>query len=248
MVEVERIDPSRTRLVYIRNGIAQPVPSGRSIRDELAIPGTAPLVVAVARLDPYKSLHILIEAAKRLRDEFPALRVLIAGEGSERPRLERLIAGLQLDQSVTLLGARSDVPDLIAACDVATLSSYSETTPLAIMEYMAMGKAVVATRAGGIPDLIEDQVEGLLVEPGDPAPLAEAIAILLRNPELSREMGRRGSERQRSEFSIEAVARRVEALYQELLAMSREPRLRRRRRVSVRPRGPHSAPQRDAEG
>ena len=225
MVEVERIDPRRTRLVYIRNGISQPVPSGRSIRAELAIPDGAPLVIAVARLDPYKSLHVLVQAAQRLDGEFPGIQVVIAGEGSERPRLERMIADLRLGDVVKLLGARADVPDLIAACDVATLCSYSETTPLAIMEYMALGKAVAATRAGGIPDLIEDQVHGLLVEPEDPAALAEAIATLLRDPQRARDMGRRGRERQQQEFSIDAVARQVEALYQDLLAGRVKPRL-----------------------
>jgi glycosyltransferase involved in cell wall biosynthesis len=226
MVEVERIDPRRTRLVYIRNGIAQPVPSGRPVRAELGIPDDAPLVLAVARLDPYKSLHVLVSATQHLIRDLPGLRVLIAGEGPERPHLERLIADLRLGDVFTLLGARSDVPDLIAACDVATLCSYSETTPLAIMEYMALGRPVVATRAGGIPDLIEDHVHGLLVEPDDPAALARAIATLLRDPELARRMGRHGRDRQRQEFSIDAVARRVEGLYEELLDGRPEPKPR----------------------
>lgn len=248
MVEVERIDPRRTRLVYIRNGIAEPVPSGRSIRAELEIPDDAPLLVAVARLDPYKSLHVLASAAQHLAREFGGLRVLIAGEGPERPHLERLIADLRVGDVVTLLGARADVPDLIAACDVATLCSYSETTPLAIMEYMALGKPVVATRAGGIPDLIEDQVHGLLVEPEDPAALARAIATLLRDPELAHDMGRRGRERQRREFSIDRVARRVEGLYEELLLELPEPRLQPRRRQAWRPPSPRSTTPQDGDG
>ena len=247
MVEVEHIDPRRTRLVYIRNGIAQPVPSGRSTRADLMIADDAPLVVAVARLDPYKSLHVLVDAAGRLVAEFPGLRVVIAGEGPERPRLERQIAELRLGDAVKLLGARSDVPDLIAACDVATLCSYSETTPLAIMEYMALGKPVVATRAGGIPDLIEDQVHGLLVEPEDPAALAQAIAKLLRDPGRARELGRRGRDRQRQEFSIDAVARRVETLYQELLLAPSGHRLQPRRRAGAL-RSPRSATPRDGDG
>ena len=248
MVEVERINPERTRLVYIRNGIAQPVPSGRPIRAELGIPDDAPLVLAVARLDPYKSLHVLASAAQQLAREFPDLRVLIAGEGPERPRLERLIAKLRLTDVLTLLGARSDVPDLIAACDVATLCSYSETTPLAIMEYMALGKAVVATRAGGIPDLIEDHVHGLLVAPDDRTALAQAIASLLRDPELARDMGRRGKERQRREFSIDAVAREVEDLYEELLLARRVPRRQSRRRQLWPLPSPQSTTPQDGDG
>lgn len=224
MIEVERIDPRRTRLVYIRNGIAEPVCTGRSIRAELAIPVDTPVVVAVARLDPYKALHVLIDATAQLISEFPNLRVLIAGEGAERTALEAQIAALQLGGVVSLLGSRADVPDVIAAADVATLCSYSETTPLAIMEYMALGKPVVATRVGGIPDLIEDGVDGLLVEPHDPGRLAAAIATLLRSPDRSTGMGARARARQVREFSIDAVARRVEALYDELLHDKYAPR------------------------
>ena len=224
------------------------MPSGRPIRAELGIPDDAPLVLAVARLDPYKSLHVLASAAQQLVREFPDLRVLIAGEGPERQRLERLIAKLGLTDVLTLLGARSDVPDLIAACDVATLCSYSETTPLAIMEYMALGKAVVATRAGGIPDLIEDHVHGLLVAPDDRTALAQAIASLLRDPELARDMGRRGKERQRREFSIDAVAREVEDLYEELLLARRVPRRQSRRRQLWPLPSPQSTTPQDGDG
>jgi glycosyltransferase involved in cell wall biosynthesis len=217
MIEVEGIDPGRTRLVYISNGIASPRPTGSSIRAELGIADAAPLVLTVARLDPYKALHVLLHAAAYLKDDFPDIRILIAGDGPDRVRLERLIAELGLQQVVLLLGSRMDVPDLIAACDVATLCSYSETTPLAIMEYMAMAKPVVATRAGGIPDLIEDGVHGLLVEPEHSAGLASAIATLLRGPDRARELGEQARQRQQREFSIDVVVHRVQQLYEELL-------------------------------
>jgi glycosyltransferase involved in cell wall biosynthesis len=248
MIEVERIDPRRTRIVYIRNGIVEPVPSGRAIRRELGIAADAPLVLAVARLDPYKSLHVLIAAAAQLREEFPGLRVLIAGDGPEQARLQGLISSLALGDVVTLLGARSDVPDLIAACDVATLCSYSETTPLAIMEYMALGKAVVATRAGGIPDLIHDGVEGVLVEPGDPAALAGAIGGLLKAPGRASELGRRAQARQRQEFSIDRVADRVQGLYEELLAARARLGPQRRRGRLMRSGARWSASRRDSDG
>lgn len=241
MIAVEGIDPERTNLVYIRNGIVKPRPTGRGTRAEFGLSEATPLVLAVARLDPYKALHVLIDAAARLSPEFPDVRILIAGEGPDRRRLAGLIADRQLQDVVTLLGSRSDVPDLIAACDVATLSSYSETTPLAIMEYMALGKPVVATRVGGIPDLIEDGVNGLLVEPHDPDALAEGIASLLRDPERARILGRRGRERQVRDFSIDAVARRVESLYDALLE---RPRPRRPHPLLGSARGAASSSQR----
>ncbi len=217
MVEVERIDPERTRLIYVRNGIVAPIPTGRSVRAELGIAADAPVVGAVARLDQYKALHILIDAAPRLKATFPSVRILIVGEGSERSRLEARIARQRLGDVISLLGSRTDVPDLIEAFDVATLCSYSETTPLAIMEYMALGKPVVATRVGGIPDLITHRVHGLLVDAYDPEALATAIGGVLSSPDHGAAMGARGLERQRREFSIDAVARRVEGIYEELL-------------------------------
>lgn len=218
MIQVERIDPDRTRLAYIHNGIAEPVCTGRSVRAELALRSDAPTVVAVARLHYYKALHVLIDATSRLVSEFRHLRVLIVGEGPERAALEAQIARLRLGSVITLLGSRGDVPDVVAACDVGTLCSYSETTPLAIMEYMALAKPVVATRVGGIPDLVQDGVDGLLVEPHDPGGLASALATVLRTPDRGAAMGARARVHQQREFSIDAVTRQVEALYEELLA------------------------------
>ena len=132
-------------MVYIRNGICatcalRPVDS----RGACPSPTSAPLVIAVARLDPYKSLHVLVQKLLSASDgEFPEHpsgdRRRGKRSGQRLERHDRRPAGL--GDVVKLLGARPDVPDLIAACDVATLCSYSETTPLAIMEYMALGKA-----------------------------------------------------------------------------------------------------------
>ncbi len=220
MVEIERLDPQKLRLVYIPNGISEPRLSGGSVREELGIGPDAPMVVAVARLDAYKSLDVLIESSAKLSSEFPDLRVVIAGDGPERVRLEQLIAARSVSHAITLLGYRADAPDIVDASDVAVLCSNSETTPLAVMEYMALAKPIVATRVGGIPDQITDGREGILVPPYDPDALAGAIAALLRRPDQAATMGARARVRQRREFSIEAMLGRVEQLYGELLSSS----------------------------
>jgi glycosyltransferase involved in cell wall biosynthesis len=171
----------------------------------------------VAVLRPQKALHVLIEAAAELVGEHPALRVLVAGEGSERERLEAEIRERGLEGNVTLLGLRRDVPDLLAALDVAVVSSDFEGTPLAVLEYMDAGLPVVATRVGGLPDVIEHGRHGLLVEPGDASALAGALATLLRNPERARELGALGRERRRAEFSIDQTVRTLERMYLDLL-------------------------------
>ena len=217
MIEVERIDPGD--VTFVPNGIdALPDGDGPRVRAELGIDPGAPAIGAVAVLRPQKALDVLVRAAAELLPEHPGLRVLIAGEGPERERLESLAAELGVAEAVTLLGLRSDVPDVLAALDVAVVSSSFEGTPLAVLEYMDAGLPVVSTRVGGVPDLIDDGEHGLLVEPGDPAALASAIGALLRDPERARRMGRAGRERRRSEFTIDNTVRTLERMYLDLLA------------------------------
>ena len=148
---------------------------------------------------------------------------MIAGEGPERARLEALAAELGVAGQVTLLGRRSDVPDLLAAFDVAVSSSWFEGSPLAMMEYMDAGLPIVATRVGGVPDLIEDRVHGLLVEPGDPDGLAAAIVELLRDRDRAAELGARARERRRAEFDLDGTVRALGDLYERLAAAGGRP-------------------------
>jgi glycosyltransferase involved in cell wall biosynthesis len=193
MIEVEGISPDKIR--FIPNGIP-PIPGGQGhdVRAELGIEASAPVIGAVSRLRAQKAFDVLIRAADLLRSRFPGLRVLIVGEGAERVQLEALIRELGLAETVTLLGYRPDVPDVLRALNVAVSSSDYEGSPLSVMEYMEAGKPVAATRVGGVPDLVEHGVNGLLVEPRDPRALAAAIAELLRDPDRGAEMGARAAE------------------------------------------------------
>jgi glycosyltransferase involved in cell wall biosynthesis len=172
----------------------------------------------VAVLRAQKGLDVLVRAVAEAARELPALRVAIAGEGPERERLEALAAELGVADRVQLLGHRSDVPDLLASFDVAVSSSWFEGSPLAAMEYMDAGLPVVATRVGGMPDLIEDGVHGRLVEPGDPVALAAAIVEVVGDRERAAAMGARARERRRAEFDLNGTVRRLEDLYERLAA------------------------------
>jgi glycosyltransferase involved in cell wall biosynthesis/CelD/BcsL family acetyltransferase involved in cellulose biosynthesis len=218
MVEVERIDPSN--LMVLPNGIPARAASGSAgaLRDELGLAPDDPLIGTVAVLRPQKALDVLVRAARKLVDEFPRLHVAIAGEGPERERLEPLIAELGLGEHVHLLGMRTDVPDVLAGLDVAVSSSAFEGSPLAILEYMQAGLPVVATRVGGVPDIVANEETGVLVEPGDADALAAAIAGLLRDPDKAAAMGRGGRERQQHEFDLDLMVRRLEGIYERLLA------------------------------
>lgn len=216
MIEIERIPPSRT--LFIPNGVpASPPPSGRDVRSELGIEGGVPVIGAVGLLRPQKAHHVLLHAAAALTGEWPDIQVLIVGDGPERANLERLVGELGLERTVRFTGLRSDVPDVLRALDVAVCCSDFEGSPLSVLEYMGAALPVVATEVGGLPDLIEPGVNGLLVPPRDSAALAAALAELLRDPQRARAMGERGRERRVAEFDISVFVGRLEDLYGELL-------------------------------
>lgn len=216
---INRVPAGRIRV--IPNGITPRLAvSGHGVREELAIAAGVPVVATLAVLRPEKALDVLVQAAAILRARHPQLRVLVAGEGPDRSRLERLIANQGIESVVTLLGQRSDVFAVLDAADVTVCCSDREGSPLSVIEYMASGSAIVATRVGGIPDLIEDGAHGLLVEPRDPTALAASIDRLLGDPGLRDRLGASAHERQSRELGAEQMIRRFEDLYLELFAAS----------------------------
>lgn len=219
MIEIEGI--SARDVLLVPNGIPPLPPSRCDIRQTLGIPADAPVIGTVTRLFRQKAPEVLVLTAARLAAEFPALQVLIVGAGPEERRVRELIEAHGLTDKVRLLGLRNDVPDVLAALDVAVSTSDWEGSPLSVIEYMAAGVPVVATAVGGVPDLITDGTQGLLVQRGDWAGLAGAVGRLLRNPEEAHAMGRRGRERQRREFDLDRMVRRLEGLYEDLHASQR---------------------------
>jgi glycosyltransferase involved in cell wall biosynthesis len=227
MIEVERIDPRD--VLMIPNGIPPLREPRRDIRAELGIPEDAPVIGAVTRLSRQKAPELIVRAAAHLLTEFPELQVLVVGSGPAEGAVRALIEAHGLQGAVRLLGLRDDVPEILAVLDVAVSTSSWEGTPLSMIEYMAAGLPVVATAVGGVPDLVTPEVTGLLVEPGDWRGLAAGVSRLLHDRDLARAMGRRGRERQRREFDLDAMVRRLERLYEDLHAGS----LTRRRRADA---------------
>ena len=205
---------SATRVRVIRNAI--PLPPGEETGDSARPPSASarPIVLTVARLDPQKNLSDLIRAAAQV----PEARFLVAGEGPMRSALESEIRAHALDGRVELLGFRSDVAELLRACDLFVLPSLFEGLPLSVLEAMAAGKPVIASRVGGTDEAVVHGETGILVPPSDPAALARAIRELLADPATAQAYGARGRARVAREFSVDAMVERVSALYDELLA------------------------------
>jgi len=221
MIELERIPAER--IAILPNGIAFAAPTGHDVRAELGVAPEVGLVGAVARLFPEKGNDELIRAMALLKQEHRGpIQCVIAGLGPEDKRLQALIEELDVADCVRLVGFRADVPDLLRALDVAVLASRREGSPLAVMEYMASAAPIVATAVGGVPELIEDGVHGLLVRPGDPGELAAAIGRLLEDRELASRVGAAARERQLANYDLSGVVSRLEDLYVQLFTGSRE--------------------------
>jgi glycosyltransferase involved in cell wall biosynthesis len=165
----------------------------------------------VGRLVPIKDPAMLIRAFALVARDVPNARLMIVGDGELRSDLEALVASLGLGGVVSLLGWRRDLSHIYSTLDVLVLTSLSEGTPLALIEAMTAGKAVVATAVGGVPDVVADGVTGLLVPPGQPAELARAV-IALTEPEVRTRMGQAGRVRS-SDYAADRLVADAAQLY-----------------------------------
>lgn len=222
---VDKVGISPAKALLIPNGIDlapyRGARSGSRRRGELAAfaPAGTVLIGHVARLDKVKDQAGLLSAFKRLQEQSVRAdcRLVIAGEGPERAELEARIAQLGLGESVRLLGNRSDVPELLAACDVFVLSSIAEGMPITLLEAMAAGLPVVATDVGGVASVVEAGVTGTLVPAGDPKALAGALAGYVNDEPLRRRHGDAGRARAFARFGLDTMTASYTALYDQLL-------------------------------
>lgn len=220
MIEREHI-PADKIVVIPNPHIPRPQAPSGDLRAELALEPGTPLVGTVAVLRAQKALEVLVEAFALLAGRHPAARLVIAGDGECRERLQAAARDSGAGERVHFLGTRQDVPALLDAFDVAAMSSDFEGSPLFALECLASGTPLVTTKVGGLPDIVEDGVSGLLVPPRDPAALAEAIGSLLSGPAAATRIGE-GARQRAAEFSLRRTTDRVLSLYRELLDRSVE--------------------------
>jgi glycosyltransferase involved in cell wall biosynthesis len=206
---------SDTVLRVVPNGVPARPGNRTAARAALGIPDGHVLFLAVGSLVPRKGHAVLIEALSTI-GAGPWM-LAIAGGGVEKDRLEALAASKGLTAHVKILGHREDVPDLLAATDVFVMPSLWEGLPLALLEAMLAGKPVIASRTSGIPEAVDDGVDGVLTTPGDVGELAAALRAVLSDPTRRATLGAAARARATASFTLDAMADGYETVFREVL-------------------------------
>jgi glycosyltransferase involved in cell wall biosynthesis len=204
------------RAVTVHEGIdvehvvaADPV----NVHETFWLPHQAPVVGNVAALVPHKGQRYLIEAAHLVVQEIPDARFVILGEGELREQLERQVHDHHLEKHVLLPGFRTDVLGCIKGFDLFVMSSVTEGLGTSLLDAMACSRPIVATTAGGIPEIVEDGINGLLVPPRDARALADAIIRALRDTSLRQRFGTAGLARVKARFTVERMVEQTASVY-----------------------------------
>ena len=217
----EKIAPP-AKLVKIYSGIEveqfQNQPSNPELKSRFGIEPQETVIGVVSKLWKGKGHEILIDAIARLLERGYSIKLLIVGEGYLEGRLKEKVKHLGMERVVVFTGFWSNVPEVTAILDISALPSFYEGMGRVVLEAMAAGKPVVASRVGGLTELVEDQVTGYLIPPGDVDALVKRLEALITNPDLRKEMGRRGSQRVGEKYSAETMVKKIHEVYGKLLA------------------------------
>ncbi len=227
-----------TRVIAVSQATLQTLPGARGIaihngtvfenfdsESRAPFAGETPVFGIVGRLTRWKGQHIFLRAAAIVRHEIPSAKFQIVGaalfgEENYQRELRELCAQLELDEAVEWLGFRRDIPSVVARMDVLVhASTTGEPFGQVLIEGMAAARPVIATRGGGVPEIVLDGETGILVPMGEIEPLAAAMLQLWRDPQRAQRMGELGRARVQREFTIEATARKVEAVWDELITL-----------------------------
>lgn len=217
-----RVGPERVRVIH--NGIdlapyRDPDPATRAeARAELGLAEGEVAFITVAHVFAYKGYFELVAAAEEVARQHPEARWLFVGSGRADEAVRDRIRAAGLENRVRMLGIRTDVPRLLQAADGFVLPSHWEGCPLSLLEAMAAGLPVIASRVGGIPELVTEGETGLLTPPGEAGPLADAMAGLVEDGNTRASLGARGRERALAEFGLETQLERTRDVYEEVLS------------------------------
>ena len=185
---------------------------------ELGLDSASRLIGIVGRIAPIKNHRLFFDAMARVLAEYATAHVVVAGDGDLRPEMERYVREIGIANRVSFLGWRHDLPQVYTDLDVVVISSNNEGTPVSAIEAMAAGRPVVATRVGGLPDVISDGETGYLVAPGNVEQLASAVERVLGDGETTDRLRRKARESVKHKFAVERLATDIDLLYRRLLA------------------------------
>jgi len=192
------------------------------IRNELRLKGQDKIVGTVGNINPAKGYEYFFSAARFVKEAFPEVKFLVVGKRLETQekywqRLHTLIVDLEIKDDIILAGYRADIPEVTNAMDIFVLASVLEAAPIVVLEAMACAKPVIATRVGGVPELVIDGETGILVPPKQPEAIAKAVLYLLNHPKEAGEMGLKGRQRVTDHFNLAMCAQRHEEIYNTVL-------------------------------
>ncbi|MCU0638963.1 MAG: glycosyltransferase [Candidatus Krumholzibacteria bacterium] len=225
------MDPGK--IVLIRNGVdtrkfrpESDACAKASLREELGIPRDDLVVTMAAAMRPEKNHMMLVCAASRLLGGDPGYTFLMAGDGAEAPAIRKRAAGLGIEGKIRFLGVRRDMERIFSVTDVSVLCSHPvvETLPLSILEAMSSGAAVVSTRVGSIPEMMEDGREGILIESGDVEALARSLQSLKKDPGLRMALGENARKRVEKDFSESGMLKAYAELFSRIAEGGKEGR------------------------
>lgn len=219
MVERRKISPEKIECFFYGIPLEDFTPSGKSNienkRKNLGIHQEQPVVCCVGRLDTQKGQRYLISAADKVTEDIPEAVFLIVGDGPDLDKLKRQRERLGLEDIILFTGHRDDVPDLFAMSDAVAIPSLWEGGPITLFEAMNVGKPVVGTPVGLMPDVIDDGRTGYLVPPEEVNPLASRLVQLLRNPNQAREMGK-SAKKEVKKYDISNAVKSLSKMYEKV--------------------------------
>jgi glycosyltransferase involved in cell wall biosynthesis len=221
LTDSRRVDPTKVRVLYQGIPVAdfQPVHPAVVVEEKqrLGIPAENPVIGTIARMDVQKGVTYILQAIPRVLDSFPDARFLIVGDGPELPKLKAEASDLDIGGSVVFTGYRSDIPCVQSIMDVQVIASLWEAASLTVFEAMSMGRALIATKVGGLNEILQDGCQALMIPPADAQALGKAVVRILKDPELAASLRENGIATSRK-YDVAHVVRNMEALYEEICA------------------------------
>ena len=191
------------------------------VRNEIGVEDNEHLVLYVGRLRAVKGVEFGIRAVAKALEQYPNMKLALAGEGDQRQQLETLSTELGINNNVTFLGARKDLPNVLSACDSVIMPSLTEGFPRVAIEAMASSKPVIATRVGGVPEAIFDGQSGILVQSKNVEAMANAIVRIVTNSELAKRLGDAARQRTEQRFAASSYVARLDEMYTRLAGLSK---------------------------